>query len=136
MSDPTAVLQAAIVPVLKVDSGLSALIGTRIYDTPPPSPVFPYVSVGEDQFVKDRADCYTGGEATLVFHVWSREVGFLQAKRVGAALVEALDGLEIDLSSGQQRLVDLLFDSSNYIRDPDGLTSHGIVTFTALIEPV
>jgi hypothetical protein len=127
-------LQKAIVARLKADAGVVALVGQRIYDQPPIAPVFPYISLGPDQTLPDRADCYDGSEVNLQVDAWSRAVGFPEVKRIAEAARAALQDAPLSLAG--HRLVDLTFVDGRTLRDPDGLTSHAAMTFRALTEPV
>ena len=119
---------------LKADAGVTALIGQRVYDQPPASPTFPYLTLGEDQIIPDRADCYEGDEVTLTLHVWSRAVGFPEAKRITVAVRAALKDAPLVLAG--HRLIDFVFGDARSFRDEDPLTTHSILTFRALTEPV
>lgn len=81
----------------------------------------------------DRGDGYEGSDSVLTLHVWSRAVGFPQAKAIGAAIRATL-GPGVAIEAGT-RLVDFVFDSARYLRDPDGVSSHGVLVFRALTEP-
>jgi hypothetical protein len=133
MSDPSYEIQEAIVAAVKADTALTSLIGGRIYDPVPPTAAFPYISIGEDQVLPDLAQCYDGADVISTLHVWSRKIGYGEVKRVAAALESALTNATFALTGF--RLVDKLFESTRYMRDPDGLTSHAVVTFRARTEP-
>ena len=134
MSDPALGLQGALVVRLKASSALAAIIGDRVYDLPPKGPQYPYLTLGEDQVIGDDADCYDGSEVYLTLHAWSRAVGFPEVKRIVAAMRDALHLAPLAISD--HRLVELRYQDARYLRDPDGLTSHAVITFRALLEPV
>ena len=135
MSDPALELQRVLVATLKADPAVTALVGGRVYDAPPPNPTFPYITLGEDVVSPQRADCYDGSHTTLAVHGWSRAVGYPEVKRIGAAIRGALHEAPLAMADGQ-RLVDLALIDNRIMRDPDGLTSHTALTFRALTEPV
>lgn len=128
----SAQLQKTIFDALRSDPAVSAQIGARVYDRVPDSPSFPYVSFGPYDFVSDDAECIIAGEHTIQIDVWSRAVGRVQAKQITDAVRRALHGHEAEM--GDYGLVETRADFARVIGDPDGLTSHGIVTVTALIE--
>ncbi len=66
-------------------------------------------------------------------HVWSRNEGFVETKRIGDAIERSLH--LASLSVAGSRVVEIAFEQANYIKDPDGITRHGIITFRALTEP-
>lgn len=132
MSDPSLIVQAAIVAALKADPALTILVAGRVYDQPPAAPAMPYVTLGEDHVMSEAGDGYDGADITLTLHVWSIAIGFPEAKRIAAALVAALSP---DLVLGEGRLIDITYADTRYLREPDGVTSHAVLTFTALTEP-
>jgi hypothetical protein len=127
-------LQTAVVTKLKVDSGVDALVGDRIYDNVPASPTFPYLSLGSEQVEPDRAECITGFIVHFQIDAWSRTVGFPQVKQISSAIIAALNDAALTVTG--HRLVDLYLENESTSRDPDGLTSHAAITFRALVEPV
>lgn len=131
--DPSLELQIALIARLRAFPALATLVGGRIYDAPPPSAAYPYVTLGEDQILPDAGTDYDGADVTLTLHVWSKATGFPETKRIAAAIRAAL-AAELPLTA--LRLVDLVYEGARYLREPDGLVSHGVVTFTALTEPV
>ena len=131
-------LQRGIVTKLKASSALQALIGNPIrlfQDVPPPETLtFPYVTVGISQTLSDNAECIPGSESFQDLHVFTRAAGFELCKRIGATIRDELD--DASLSLGENRCVEIRFDSERYFKDQDNLTKHGVVTFRALVEPL
>jgi len=127
-------LQRAIVGRLKADSIVDALIDGRVYDNPPPQPIFPYISIGPDNTIPSRADCYDGYEIHQQIDIWSRSPGFREAKQITEAARAAL--ANADMTIADHRLVDIYPERVETMRDADGLTSHGILMIKALTEPV
>lgn len=140
MSEPSLELQGAIRNKLLAASAVTVLVGERIYDSVPRdgqgnvTAAFPYVTLGEDQVLASLADCYDGADVALTLHAWSRKPGYPEAKKLGNAIAEALH--EADLNLSENRLLFLEFEGAQYLRDPDGKTSHGVITFRASTEPV
>lgn len=139
MSTTALPLQGAIYSALAGDSALSALIGDRVYDRVPADTTgkitaeFPYITIPTMQALDDGADCIDGEEVFTDIHVWSRAVGMVEAKRIAAAVKRVLDGTDLDLGNGAA-LVDIRFQDARFLRDPDGLTTHAVITFAALTE--
>jgi hypothetical protein len=130
MSDPSLEVQGALVAALKAASiGVDA----RIYDDVPADRTFPYVSLGECQVLPDKADCIDGAELFLQVDAWSREVGFPEVKGIAAKIVDALDDRPLSVSG--HNVVVFEHQSTQYLRDPDGLTHHAALTFRALVQP-
>lgn len=138
ITDPGYVLQAAIVSELKSNGGVSAIVGSRVFDrvarNPDGSPQadFPYVALGDTQFIPDEAECTDAGETNLTLHCWSRAVGFPEVRRLAAAVANALHDVSLPLDSGNVQ--SLLLQSSRVLRDPDGLTSHAVLNFSVLTD--
>jgi hypothetical protein len=136
MSEPTLALQAAILAALNGAPEVSALLAGRVYDRVPAGAVFPYATIGDDQALPDHAECLEGStEVIAIVHVWSRKVGKPESKTITGAIVRALNGASLSLDP-DYRLVHIEHDGSRHLDDPDGLTSHSVITFRSLIDEV
>lgn len=140
MNNPHMALQDAVLIALLASESLAVStdqqvgsVGGRVYDEPPPKETFPYVTIGDGQTVPDKAGCIDGAENFIDVHVWSRRPGWVEAKALAWKVKEALD--DVDLAVEGHRLIDLQYQSAQYLRDPDGLTRHAVVTFRAVTEP-
>ncbi len=132
MADGTLELQGAIVARLKSFAGVTALVGQKVYDEVPSTAAFPYITIGPSDEAADSADCIVGSEVTFQIDGWSRAVGLPEARRISNAIRAALEGQEFSLSTNA--LANLEFTSSRVFRDPDGITKHAVLIFTASIE--
>jgi hypothetical protein len=135
MPDPSLELQRALRAQLLASPAVTALVGQRIYDQPPITPQFPYITLGETDVQVQRASFYDGSDVSMSFHAWSRANGYPESKRIAAAIRASLHEAPITLA-GLERLVDIEVQSNRAFRDPDGLTSHAVITVRALTEPV
>lgn len=126
--DPAAELQRAVVAALKS----SGVAGGRIYDRAPAAAHFPHVVLGEFQTVDDGADGLASTEMFLTLHAWSREPGRVQAAEVADAVAAVLHEAELDLVGFA--LVDLRHRDTRLMPDPDGLTTHAVLNFRALVD--
>jgi hypothetical protein len=138
MIDAQLPLQAAIVSAVKADAGLGALIGDRIYDRVPMNSAgqvtatFPYVSFGPFQSVPSDDECHDGVEVFVQIDAWSRAVGTVECRNIVAGLTRLLDtaltvtGFEVVVFEAQ---------SVRTGREPDGLTSRGIVQLRYELAP-
>ncbi|WP_454914985.1 DUF3168 domain-containing protein [Xanthobacter sediminis] len=133
MKDPSGPLQVALHDALRADAAVAALVGGRIYDAVPADAVFPYVAIGEAQTVDDGAACLDAAECFVTLHVWSRVKGAVEARRITSAVAAALDDAAFDLSPDHV-LVEIASTGARTFLDPDGLTTHGVVTIRALTE--
>lgn len=134
MSDPSLEIQAAIAASLKSNGALPAVVGARIFDAPPTAPTFPYITLGDCQVLPDKADCIDGAELSIQIDVWSRAVGYVETKSIAKAIVAKLD--DQPLSVAAHNVVVFEHQSTNYLRDTDGLTRHAAITFRSLTTPV
>lgn len=104
-----AALQSAVYQHLLADTGVSALVGTAIYDALPNGDLpQTYVSLGPEN-VRDRSD--SSGDGALhrfTVSVVTESAGFGAVKSVAAAVGDALTGADLTLSRG--RLVGLWFE--------------------------
>lgn len=126
-------LQGAIVARLKARSTLTAFVAQRIYDRPPTNAPFPYVEYGESQVLRDDVTCLKANLIYVKIHVWSQySGGFKELKEVINEVVEALDDAPLVLPS--HRLVSLTRQDTRHFKDPDEVTTHGVVEFVARVE--
>lgn len=124
-------LQGEMVSRLKADAPLAALVGVRVYDQPPSPVVYPYVTIGEAQTIRDDATCVSGGQVYLTLHAWSTKPGFPEVKRIADAVVDSLHLAPLTLPTN--RLISIMHRNTRTFRD-DGLTSHAVIEFVANTE--
>lgn len=128
-------LAAAMRAAAMADAEVRALLGdpARIYDDPPPEPVFPYATLGR---VESRSADASGASALqhgVTLHVWSRHGGRSEALDVIDALRSALH--DAPLAVEGRRLVFLFAHFADVFRSGDGRTTHAVLRFRALTEP-
>lgn len=133
LSDASLQLQAAIVAWLRADPGVNAIVNGRIYDNVPQNAVKPYIAIGPFQVLPEAADCSEGAEIFVTLDGFDSGPPTQTIKRLGAAL-GGLHQAELALGNGQ-RLVSMSLEATNYLRDPDNITTHASVTLRALTEP-
>lgn len=134
MPDSSAVLRAAIHDALAADASLAAILGgPKIYDEPPKSAAFPYVTLGEARVSDFSTGSEEGAEHQLTLHAWSREGGHREAHLIAGALLQALDDAPLPLAG--HRLVNMRFAVADVRRESDGRTYHALVRFRAVTEP-
>ena len=125
-------LQGAIVQALKADPAVTALVAGRIYDQPPTNAVFPYITYGPSTYVRDDAGCINGYQAFVQLDVWSRAVGNPEALKIADAVEHALH--DVDLVLTTNAFVFINHVQTDTARDPDGLTTHGVIRLEAFAE--
>lgn len=122
-------VQKAIVDALNAET---AIAGGRIYDRVPENPDFPYVSIGSEQVIDDGNSCDDGWEVYSDVHVWARGVGFVEAKQV---MAQAVDRIKTITAIPGFTLIALEVEDVRTLRDPDGLTSHAVISVKFIINP-
>lgn len=109
--------------------------GARIYDGVPTNPVFPYVTIGDDQVLDDGNSCADGWDVTATIHIWDRPTSGSRAalKTQIAQAVTALRGIN---TVDDFNVIYTDFENSRVIRDPDGITLHGIASVRFVLDPI
>lgn len=130
---PSNELQKLIYDRLVESAGVHNIAADRIFDNPIGQDVFPYISFGSSDAVEDDADCITGRVETIQVDCWSRyQGGFKEVKALADAVKKSLHRYAGELSVNA--LVEMTVQTVRVFRDPDGITSHGVVTVQAIIE--
>lgn len=127
-------LQRLLVATLKGDAPIMA-IANNVYDQIPTSPFgskAAYISLGPVDSVEDDADCITGVSVTAQLDIWSRAVGSLECKNLTDLVRKKLHRASLALSDNA--LVDIRVTLTRVFRDPDGITTHGVIQVTAMVE--
>jgi len=135
LADSSLALQKAIIARLKADAGVSAIIVDRVYDAVPTGAAKPYVSFGPFQVLPEEGDCLEGVAVVIQLDGWAKGPDSVEVKRLGAAIAKSLQWAEMPLDEGQ-RLVIMSVEALQYMRDPDGITGHAIVTVRGQTEPI
>lgn len=135
MSAQTA-LQKLLYDTLRADAAVMAQID-GVYDDVPPSAFGlnkAYLSFGASDVVDTGSECIESGEYTLQIDCWSRQVGSVHCKSITDAVKKALH--DRDLEMQDHALAGISVVLVRVFRDPDGLTTHGVVQVTATIEEI
>ncbi len=124
-------LKAAVYTALTGSAGLMAVV-TGVFDFVPEGQAAPYVEIGEVVSVPFDTKNSDGQEHTITLHAWSEYQGYKQAQDILALMYEALHNQPITVTGHQ--LILCQFDFSTVLKDPDGVTHHGVMRFRALTE--
>ena len=129
-------LQDLIRDTLKANASVMALV-TDVFDNVPGEPARwgrknAYISFGPIDVIEDDAECIIGGAHAVQLDCWSRKVGDVYCKQIVDAVKSALH--EVDAELADYGLLQMRVTMRRVFRDPDGLTSHGVVTVEADIE--
>lgn len=128
-------VQVAIRARLVATPAVTALVpAAHVLDTnqrPAPDPA---IGLGQSQAVDEGASI--ARRLTRVYHtvhVWKREPSLEGVKVICAAIRAAIHAGRLDLGPGFHA-VDGRVASMRQLRDPDGETSHGVVTVEVLVQ--
>jgi hypothetical protein len=144
-SSPGADLQRAIFEALTGDAYMMTLVN-GVYDFVPAAradiagreadpwgAVQGYISFGPMDVTNDNAECLESGHYTVQLDAWSRQKTSVHCRKIVDQVRRILDGTSFDLPTGNA-LVGLTIEAWRFMRDPDGLTTHGVVSVQGSIE--
>jgi hypothetical protein len=134
MSTATFEVQKSIYGVLTTDTPLWDLGVTGIYDDVPDNARYPYVAIGQvTETDKPNTQLTVGRELTLTFHIWSRAKGFYECDQIAGRIITILEDEElIGMPSWDWTMT--YYEMYQTMRDPDGLTRHGILRFRVRVS--
>ena len=123
-------LQQAIFSALNV-SAVTSDLSCGVFDDVPQNASYPYIALGEETAVDFSVKDIQGGDLTVNIHVWSQYKGSKETKQI----MDKIHDLHhnINLSVTGFNLINLRFEFSDIMRDPDGITRHGVMRFRAII---
>ena len=130
MSEHSLALQKTIFDALDTDSTLQSKV-TDVYDFVPENTAFPYVKLGEDTAIDNGTKTLQGNEHTLVVHTFSRYRGSKEIKDIMSRIYTLLHESSLTVSGAS--LVNLRFEFSDVLKENDGLTTHGLQRFRAIV---
>jgi hypothetical protein len=137
MSDPSAAVQIALRTRFLATPALTALVPpNNILDhnqRPAPSPS---IVLGEDQVIdvgitlkRDYVQVFS------TIHIWKKEASLQGVKAISDAIRRAVGRVRpLDLADADYAATDCRIESSRFMRDPDGETSHGVVVISTIVQ--
>lgn len=137
MSSPIFEFHKAIRSALTTSVAVTSMIAARIYKPAPQNVIFPYVLIGDADASDAGYECgEDAAELALDLHVYSRAGGDEEAKRIVAAIhtVFHMPDSFPSMAVGWE-FMSLSVSAIRCFQDPDGRTTHGVVTVEALIHP-
>lgn len=132
--DATLAIQKGIIDKLLVTVAVTNLVGTRIYDRVEKGTLLPYISIGPSQSVQDDFECGDAYEVFQQIDVWSDGPGYVKAKQIAGEVRKAIHDATLILDGQGYVLVEIRHQSARFFRDADGITSHAVIDFRALVE--
>jgi hypothetical protein len=134
--DPERALTGAIFAYLRADHGLATVLGDppRVYDAPPPDPIYPYLTLSRGQAKPWGGVEGEGVEHALTLTALSEFDGLEEARQIGALVRASLD--EAALTLADHRLVNLRVSFVDVFRAADWLSSFAVLRLRAVTEPL
>lgn len=130
-------IQKLLLDTLKANTAVMALVN-GVWDKRPvdttafATPKLACIDFGATDIVDDFAECINGETHTFQIDVWSRTVGAIGCKRVVDTVRSALNRVSLSLTTNA--LVEINVVLARVFDDPDGVTTHGVVTVELMVE--
>lgn len=124
-------IQQTIYELLSADTELTGKIG-GIYDGFPQHEPFPYITLGDGTSTPFATFEHMGEEVFINIHIWSRYKGFKEGLEISRDIHRMLSQQNIQVADFGT--VGSYFDSSDTLRDPDGITRHFILRYKFIIQ--
>lgn len=135
--DPALAVQKAIRARLTGAAAVIALVpAASILDRNARPAPDPSIILGEDQVVDpgisiDRSVV----RVHSTIHIWKTEPSLAGVKEIAGVIWRAIRAYRLTLDAGLE-CADCRINDTRFLRDPDGETSHGIVTVETLVREV
>jgi hypothetical protein len=122
-------LQSSIYTALNV-SAITTTLACGVYDEVIEGNSYPFITLGEETAIDYSTNNLVGAETTINIHIWSRYKGSKQTKEIMDKVHDLLHDVSLTVSG--VNLINLRFEYSDIMRDPDGITRHGVMRFRAI----
>jgi len=125
----------AVVPALRADAAVAAVVGEKVYTHVPQGTAMPYLEVGDSttQQPFDAKD-FNGDDMTFQLDGWSETSSMLQISQLMGAARRLLNRNNLLVVTGHQ-LVDIRWEFGQVLREPDGITRHGVARYRVTTVP-
>lgn len=135
MSPEIALQKAVRARLTGTDAVTSLVPAASILDTNARPAPDPSIIIGEAQAV-DEGDSISRNltRVYLDLHVWKKETSTAGVKAISGAIRSAMNSGGRLPQLDEFHFVDTYVQSSRFMRDPDGETSHGVVTISAKVQ--
>lgn len=128
-------LQKGLRAALVANAGVTALVSARVYDEPPQGVTFPYLRFGDITPTAFDTDTKVGATVDISLEANSRSAsGRVEAVKIVEAVNAALHRQEGSVTVTGFTLVELIFQTHNVTRDPDGRGYTAVIALRALLE--
>jgi len=136
MSDRSPELFAAIYAALNGDAALTTLLGgSYVFNGVPDGTRAPYIDIGDDTATDYSGTVIDAQEHTITLHTWTEQpVAGQSAKAVLMAVMARVRAVlhEASLPMSAGALCNLRQEFRQTMRDPDGISWHGVQRFRAV----
>lgn len=134
MTEPSLDLQKALRDRLIASSAVTSLVPAgHVLDKNGRPEVFPCILIGEGETMPDDGIARNRHQTFADLHLWATEPGLAGVKAIAGAIRGALSDGPLNVDGF--RVADLRIERSRFLRDPDGIHSHGVVSLHArLVE--
>lgn len=122
--------QTALYNALNV-SAITSDLSCAVTNQPLQDQSYPFITIGEETSVDYSTKDQVGGEYTVNLDVWSQYKGSKEVKQIMDKIHDLLHDSSISVSGFN--LINLRFEFADIMRDPDGVTRHGVMRFRAII---
>ena len=122
-------LQSAVYSALNVEA-ITTTLSCGVYDEVVEGNSYPFITLGEETAIDYSTNNLVGAETTINIHIWSRYKGSKQTKQIMDKVHDLLHDVSLTVSG--VNLINLRFEYSDIMRDPDGITRHGVMRFRAI----
>jgi hypothetical protein len=135
MIEPSLAMQRAIrTRLIAVDAVKVLVPAPNVLDQNGLPAVFPCILIGEGQVVPGDGLGFNRHVVYADLHVWQTEPGLAQVKAIVGAIRGAFS--EPFYTIDGHHVADLLITSTRFMRDPDGLHSHAVISVEAQLVGV
>lgn len=135
--DCSGLLLRAVRARMVADAGITAEVGTRVYETVPENATFPVIGLHDQSFEAWDTDTSSGASHEIVFACFTRgEDARVVARRINAAITACLDRCAASLTVTGHKVVSFAFVRSLVFRteDADKGSAMGVVYFNVTTE--
>ena len=142
MTDRMQQLVAAIYTALDGDSALATLLGAtgKVFNGLSDQVAAPFVDIGEVSNEDYGSSSGDAQEHTITIHCWTEHKNdgasvsaVMKCTQIAAAVRAALHDVDLTLSAGSMANLRCV-SSQPALRDPDGVSWHGVLRFRAVTE--
>lgn len=131
MIEPSLAVQKTLVTRLK-NPAIYQLSGVAVIDRGGRPEVFPCIIVGQAHTIfPDYFDTFSISTVADL-HIWTKEDDLVSVKSIAGYAREALWRGPWTVEG--HRCTNIRIEQARFMRDPDGIHSHGVMTITAILQ--